>query len=319
MIVFSLKEQEPTIDDFGDLLQPSEAAEPILAKDVRGALLEWITEIFAEKELLAAGLKPRKRALFSGKPGTGKTTLAHHLAARLGLPMLVTRPERVISKWVGQTAMQIGSLFDCVRRHDEPVVLFFDEFDAVAGQRSNAEQSSDRERNAYVNTLLQRIEQHDGFVIAATNFASHIDQAVWRRFDVHIEIDLPGQFERERILARYLEPWGLPKAALKLLAEALGTASPALMRQLAEGLKRQLVIGPMVDWDMRRDQTIDRLLAAIQPHPDLGKPRLWSQGARDHAIAQMPWPLPLAKEVVDDAPPSEIAPTSVVPFPARAS
>lgn len=301
-----LEDDEPTLDRFGDLLQPHEAAEPILAKGGRGALTEWLTEIFAEKALLEAGLKPRKKALFEGKPGTGKTTLAHHLSARLGLTMLAVRPDLLISKWVGQTAMQIGQLFDLVRRNEEPIVLFFDEFDAIAGARSNAEQASDRERNAYVNTLLQRIEQHDGFVIAATNFAAHIDQAIWRRFDIHIAIELPGQFERERILARYLAPWGLPKEPLKRLAEAFETASPALMRQFVEGLKRQFVIGPMVDWDLRREPTIDRLLAAHQPHPDIGKPRLWSMGARDQSVQALPWPIPRAEDVREDAPPSDM-------------
>jgi SpoVK/Ycf46/Vps4 family AAA+-type ATPase len=311
--------EEPTIEDFGELLQPKEAAEPILAKSVRGALIEWLTEIFAEKALIEAKLKPRKKALFTGKPGTGKTTLAHHLSARLGLAMLVVRPERLISKWVGQTAMQIGELFDVAKRCDPPVVLFMDEFDAVASQRTDAQQASDRERNAYVNTLLQRIEQHDGFIITATNFANHIDPAIWRRFDVHIEIDLPGQFERERILARYLEPFGLPKADLKRLAEAMSTASPSLMRQFVEGLKRQMVIGPMVNWDMRRDATIERLLAAIQPHPDLGKPRLWTHGAKDAAIAAMTWPLPKAADVSDAVPPADGAPVdTVVPFPRSA-
>jgi SpoVK/Ycf46/Vps4 family AAA+-type ATPase len=44
------------------------------------------------------------------------------------------------------------------------------------------------------------LEQHDGFLIAATNHSDHIDQAIWRRFDIHISLELPGQEERERIL-----------------------------------------------------------------------------------------------------------------------
>jgi len=308
------------IDGYGDLLTPSEAAEPILARPVRNALLEWLTEIFAEKELEEANLKPRRRALFSGKPGTGKTTLAHHLAARLGLNMLVVKPERIIGSFLGSTGRNIGKLFDLAAKCNPPVILFMDEFDAIAIKRKEANSGAEEERNSWVNTLLQRVEQHDGFIIAATNFAGHIDPAVWRRFDVHIEVDLPGQFERERILERYLAPWGLPRQSLKLLAESCETASPALMRQLAEAMKRQLVIGPKVRWDMRREPTIERMLAAIQPHPDVGKPRLWAHGARDAAIAAMPWPLPKADEIKDDPAPTD-APTGsekVVQLPRRA-
>jgi SpoVK/Ycf46/Vps4 family AAA+-type ATPase len=296
-----------TPHSFGVVLDPHEAAEPILSKGVRGALTEWLTEIWSADDLHAAGLKPRHRAVFTGKPGTGKTTLAHHLAARLGLGMLVVQPELLQSKWVNQTGEQIGRLFKMAAAADPPLMLFLDEFDALAQARMNAEQASDREHNKNVNVLLQRIEQHKGFIIAATNFGQHLDPAIWRRFDVHIDIDLPGRFERERILARYLEPWGLPKSALRRLAEACETASPALMRQLAEAIKRNIVIGPKVGWPMARDVVVDRVLAAIQPHPDLGKPRLWSLGARDAAVQAMPWPLPLAADVRDDAP-AEAAP-----------
>ena len=303
---------------FGEVLEPSEASEPILAKGVRGALLEWLTEIWAEEDLREAGLKPRHRALFSGKPGTGKTTLAHHLAARLGLAMLVVRPEMLRSKYIGQTGEQIGRLFKMAREANPPIILFFDEFDAIAQSRVAVDQASDREHNAIVNVLLQRVEQHKGYIIAATNFAQHLDPAIWRRFDVHIEIDLPGRFERERILARYLEPWGLPKAALRMLADSFETASPALIRQFAEALKRNLVIGPKVEWDMRRDAVIDRVLAGTQPHPDLGKPRLWSHGSKDHAVREMQWPLPRKEDVVEEAPATEAATDNVVAIPKRA-
>jgi SpoVK/Ycf46/Vps4 family AAA+-type ATPase len=319
--------QTPTsLSGYGDILMPQEAEEPILGKPVRGALLAWLTEIFAEKELEAVGIGPRKRAIFDGPPGVGKTTLAHHLAARLGLPMVAVRPERVISMWMGQTGMQIGALFDAAAEGLElegddvdadgdplrtPVVLFLDEFDAIGPKRlGETRQGSEDERNEYINVLLQRIEQHKGFLIAATNFGKRIDPALWRRFDMHLTLELPGQFEREQILKRYLSPFGMPRAALKVFAEAFETASPALMRQFCEHLKRTIVIGPKLDWDMRAAAVVERLVVTVQPHPDLGKPPMWATSdadhARDRAIKALPWPLPLAK----DLPPEEKAAAS---------
>ncbi len=278
-----------SLDEFGDVFQPEEAQQPILARPVREALLEWLTEIWAEEELAAVGIGARKRAIFDGAPGVGKTTLAHHLSARIGLPMVAVRPERIISKYVGETGENIGALFEAAKR--EECVIFLDEFDALSRQRRKGEQVADDSRNEEVNTLLQRLEQHAGFVIAATNYAAHIDQAIWRRFHIHIRLELPGIEEREAILARYFAPYQLAKGDLRRMAEATETASPALIRNLCEAFKRQIIIGPKLGSDMRREAVVSRIIATIHPHPDCGLPRLWSLGENDAAIRALPWPL----------------------------
>jgi SpoVK/Ycf46/Vps4 family AAA+-type ATPase len=288
------QETQAELDAFGDLLLPQEAVEPILPPPVRASLTEWLTEIWAADELAEIGLTPRRKAIFYGAPGTGKTTLAHHLAARLGLPMLAIRPDRIVDCWLGSTGRNLGALFDAARPAPDgegPVVLFFDEFEALASKRVAGARDAQMERNAVIDTLLQRFDAHDGLIIAATNHGDYLDPAIWRRFDIHVELGLPGVAECRRILARYLAPFRMPQQALTELATSCATASPALMRQLCEGLKRNHIIGPRVGWPMDRSAVFERVLASVAPHPDLGKPALWARGTDDRAVAAFPWPL----------------------------
>lgn len=284
---------QATPESFGDVLMPDEAMEPILAKPVRAGLMDWLTEIWSGDELAKVGLKARKRALFTGAPGTGKTTLAHHIAARLGLPMLLIRPERVQSRWIGASAEQIGDLFDCLRQTEQPYFLFFDEFDSLGSQRMNGGLNpvGEQDHNHMVNTLLAQFDRYTGFIVAATNYGDRVDEALWRRFEIQIRIELPGDHERQHILERYFAPFVLPKSALVSLSHALETASPALIRSLCEHIKRQIVVGPKSGWQMTRDAVFARLIETVQPHPDIGKPRLWSHGVTDKALAAFPWPL----------------------------
>lgn len=263
-------------DKFGVLYEPRDAEAPILGAPVRAAVHQWLQELNAEEELQSVGLEPRRTALLAGPPGCGKTTLAHHLAARLGVPMVLVNLSTVVSKWVGQSAGQINDLFAVAREQPHSMVLFLDEFDSIAHKRSGQDSSAASEKNAIVISLLQAIDRFPGTLIAATNRAADIDQAIWRRFGMHLTIDMPDDESRFAILTRYLAPFSICEDGMDLLTEFTAGASPALLRQLMEGIKRDLVLSPRFQRSLDMQAVFGRTLAAIAPHPDLAVPRLWS-------------------------------------------
>lgn len=261
----------------GQIVMPGDAQAPILTAPVRGALHQWLFEMNAEAELSAVGLKPRSRCLLSGPPGCGKTTLAHHIAARLGLPMLVIQSHEIISKWVGQTGENVGKLFRAARRQRTGLALFFDEFDALAKKRENLGGSGgDNERANTTIALLQEFDRYDGLLFAATNVTGIIDPALWRRFQMQIEIGLPGPSERFAIVKMYLAPFAVADATVATIADVMAGASPALIREGCESIKRSIVLGPKMGLPTDLPAMMDRFAASASASEGMPEPRLWT-------------------------------------------
>ena len=148
---------------------------------------------------------------FAGPPGTGKTICAEALAYTLHRKLLVVRYSELESRWVGQTAKHVASVFRAAERQD--AVLFFDESDTIAGRRFATMQAAvDREANSVVNVLLHELETFPGIVIFATNLAANMDPAFERRIRTHILFEMPNAVERERIWRVQLHPQKTPLA-----------------------------------------------------------------------------------------------------------
>jgi MoxR-like ATPase len=276
---------------YGELVFPAEATAPILTRPVRGALQQWMLEMSSAAELKRVGLRPRQRALLSGPPGCGKTTLAHHVAARVGLPMLVVQSSDIISKWVAQTGEQIGKLFREGRRDKGGVALFFDEFDSIAHKRKGGDTSASVEQNNIVIALLQEIDRFDGMLFAATNMAREIDPAVWRRFQMQIEIGFPGALERFAIVRMYLAPYAADDETITAIADCFDGASPALIREGCESIKRALVLGPKLKLATELPAILARFAASAAPAEGMPVPALWEDAATcADRLTSAPWP-----------------------------
>jgi hypothetical protein len=144
------------------------------------------------------------KALFTGDSGTGKTLAAEVVAYELGLPMLKVDLARVVSKWIGETEKNLDLAFE--EAHDSHAVLFFDEAEALFGARGDVRHGTDRYANLEVSYLLQRLEDHTGVVILATNLRDKIDSAFMRRFHVVVGFPRPSEKERRRMWQRVFTP-----------------------------------------------------------------------------------------------------------------
>lgn len=127
---------------------------------------------------------PRLNVLLSGAPGSGKTAFAKYLAREVGASLRTLKASDLISRYCGETEKQIAEAFSEAKANGE--ILFLDEIDSFLQDRSRADKSWEVSQ---VNELLQQMEEFEGVMIGATNFADSLDRAVLRRFTYKLKLD----------------------------------------------------------------------------------------------------------------------------------
>ena len=208
----------------------------VLNDELQPAVTSLIEEWRHLDRLRALGVRPPLNCLLFGAPGTGKTHLAHYIAGQLGLPLVVARLDGIISSFLGTTARNIAALFEFANRYQ--CVLLLDEFDALAKIRDDPHEVGEIKR--VVNTLLQCLDVRSdiGFTIAITNHEQLLDSAVWRRFDVRIQVPKPDFKARLAIVQRYTAPLVLTDVDRRLLAWLTHDRSGAQVQTLCNSVLR---------------------------------------------------------------------------------
>ena len=148
---------------------------------------------FGQRLAASRGLK----ILFAGSSGTGKTMTAAVVSRDLGLDLYKIDLSAVVSKYIGETEKNLDRIFRAA--HSSNAILFFDEADALFGKRSEVNDAHDRYANIEVAYLLQKMEEHDGAVILASNLSRNIDQAFSRRMHYVVEFPLPAEAQRDQL------------------------------------------------------------------------------------------------------------------------
>ncbi|RZC40441.1 spermatogenesis-associated protein 5 [Asbolus verrucosus] len=213
--------------------------------------VEW--PLIHPKSFIRLGVTPPKGVLMFGPPGCSKTMIAKALATESGLNFISIKGPELFSKWVGESEKAVREVFRKARQV-APSIIFFDEIDALGGERSSGSSTSVQER-----VLAQLLTELDGVsplgdvtVLAATNRPDRIDKALLRpgRLDRIVYVPLPDSNTRQEIFKLKLAKMPVKNVNIEELvklterysgAEVNAVCHEAAMMALEESLDSEFV------------------------------------------------------------------------------
>ena len=163
------------------------------------------------KKLKDTKLAPNLTMLLYGPPGTGKTSLARAFSKENEFHICVVESNRLVSSLLGETIKNLRKVVDdaaeIVEKNKEPLILFFDEIDAIGSERSNVHEVGEIKRavisflQAVDNVMIKNVPLA---ILGATNHQQQLDSAIWRRFTFHLEFEFPNIELRLGIIKSFL-------------------------------------------------------------------------------------------------------------------
>ncbi len=241
---FPVNPAQKELSELLELSHPNEKIKEMVLDPALEKTLKRILDEHKKIELLRENnLAPRKKLLFIGPPGCGKTMSARVLASELAVPLFVIRLDGLISRYMGESIAKLKLIFDSM--HQIRAVYLFDEFDSIGTTRQ--QQNDVGEIKRVLNTFLIQIEKENSnsVVIAATNLPEFLDQALFRRFDDIIQYPLPNVDELQRLYKKELYEFKLSKKFnfKKIAGESVGLSYADVHRICEDMVKDYLVYG----------------------------------------------------------------------------
>jgi len=238
------------VEDFVLQVTPRRTiADLLLSEETTNICNEFFEEHQRVDLLRTHNLEPRNRILLTGPPGNGKTSLAEVIAATLAIPLIVLRYDGVIGSFLGETASRLRRVFEFVRTR--PCVFFLDEFDTIGKERGDIHETGEIKR--VVSSLLLQVDAIPSYVIlvTATNHPELLDRAVWRRFQIRVDLPQPTRKQIETWVAAAERRLDLRfEYSTRRLADAMYGASFAELEEFAQDVARRRVL-TMPSPDMR--------------------------------------------------------------------
>jgi len=216
-------------------------SEFVLTSEPRKELETVIAEWSNRDKLRKRGLMPRSKLFFHGPPGCGKSLTARALSRELELPIYLVRFDSVIGAYLGQTAIHLRQLFHFTET--TPCILLLDELDALGKRRGNPLDVGELDR--IVIALMQELEHSRplGLIIATSNLAKNLDDALWRRFDLALLFKSPTKASLKSYCRKLAEKFGL-RLPNEVLSRAINARSFADAEALVvSDARRQTLAG----------------------------------------------------------------------------
>lgn len=170
--------------------------------------------------------------LFFGAPGTGKTEAVKHIARMLRRQLYAVDFSLVVDSRLGQTAKNIGQLFEEMKKasSDSCLIFLFDEIDAIAMDRTNLQDV--REMGRATSAFLRYLDELPENIVlfATTNLVDHFDKALLRRFDASVDFNRYQENDllqiAEHLQSFYMEKFNRRGKHTALLKKILKTKHP---------------------------------------------------------------------------------------------
>ncbi|MEX1367494.1 MAG: ATP-binding protein, partial [Nannocystaceae bacterium] len=212
----------------------------VLTSAARDELVRVLQENRARAALERHGVTPRRKLLFHGPPGCGKTLAAAVVAGEMGLPLLTVRLASLFSRFLGATSSHVQAIFAEMPRR--PGVYLFDEFDSVGQARGDGQDVGEIRR--VVTAFLQFLDadRSPSIIIAATNHVELLDRAIFRRFDIVLPFEMPDEDHLRQLVALRLASYELDETMVAELAQAASGLSYADITRACEDAIRFMVL-----------------------------------------------------------------------------
>jgi SpoVK/Ycf46/Vps4 family AAA+-type ATPase len=223
----------------------------VLSHPTRERLERVLLETRSRAKLESFNVAPTRRLLFHGPPGCGKTFCASVIAGELGLPLMTVRVDGLFSRFLGATANHLRAIFAEMPRR--PGVYLFDEFDALAKARTDGQDVGEARRILTAFLQLVDADKSHSLLIAATNHVESLDKAVFRRFDIRLDFEMPTSRQVGELIRLRLAAMELDDATIERVADSAGGLSFADVARACDEAIRNMVLddrGSLIERDL---------------------------------------------------------------------